>query len=111
MRCLRIYATPDGESHFGDVDIAMTMTSLFPDVAPLGLSAQYPTSRIRFVQVPADMREAGWHTAPGCVLTVWLDGIVEFETSDGEVRHVPAGDFVLVELRVSPPLNSCLTDY
>ena len=26
MRCLRIYATPDGESHFGEVDIAMTMT-------------------------------------------------------------------------------------
>jgi len=26
MRCLRIYATPDGEFHFGEVDIAMTMT-------------------------------------------------------------------------------------
>jgi hypothetical protein len=26
-----------------------------------------------------------------------LDGIVEFETSDGEVRHVSAGGFVLVE--------------
>jgi hypothetical protein len=25
MKCLRIYASPDGESHFGDVDIAMTM--------------------------------------------------------------------------------------
>ena len=26
-----------------------------------------------------------------------IDGIVEFETSDGEVRHVAAGGFVLVE--------------
>lgn len=39
----------------------------------------------------------GWHTPPGRVLAVWLDGIVEFETSDGEVRHVSAGGSVLVE--------------
>jgi hypothetical protein len=31
------------------------------------------------------------------VLAVWLDGIVEFEASDGEVRRVSAGGFVLVE--------------
>jgi hypothetical protein len=27
MKCLRIYASPDGESHFGDVDIAMTIVA------------------------------------------------------------------------------------
>ena len=97
MRCLRIYATPDGESHFGNVDIATTMTPLFPNEAPFGLSAEYSASRIRFVHVPAGVREAGWHRAPGRVLAVWLDGNVEFETSDGEVRHVSAGGFVLVE--------------
>jgi hypothetical protein len=30
MRCLRIYATADGEPHFGEVDIAMSITPLFP---------------------------------------------------------------------------------
>jgi hypothetical protein len=39
----------------------------------------------RFVYVPAGVREAGWHTPPGRMLAVWLDGIVEFETSDGEI--------------------------
>jgi hypothetical protein len=97
MRCLRVYATPDGESHFGEVEIATTMSPLFPNEAPFGLSAIYPASRLRFVHVPAGVREAGWHTPPGRVLAVWLDGIVEFETSDGEVRHVSAGGFVLVE--------------
>jgi hypothetical protein len=43
------------------------------------------------------MGEIGWHTPPGSVLTVWLDGIVKFETSDGEVRHVSAGGSMLVE--------------
>jgi hypothetical protein len=49
------------------------------------------------VHVPAGMGEIGWHTPPGSVLTVWLDGIVKFETSDGEVRHVSAGGSMLVE--------------
>lgn len=97
MRCLRIYATPDGESHFGEVDIAAAMTPLFPNEAAFALSAHYPASRIRFVHVPAGVCEAGWHTPPGRVLAVWLDGIVEFETSDGELRHVSPGGFVLVE--------------
>jgi hypothetical protein len=34
MRCLRIYATPDGESHFGEVDIPATM-------APYGVSTPF----------------------------------------------------------------------
>ena len=97
MRCLLIYATPDGEFHFGNVDIAMAMSPLFPNEASFGLSVHYPASHIRFVHVPAGVREAGWHTAPGRVLAVRLDGAVEFETSDGEVRRVSAGGFVLVE--------------
>ena len=52
MRCLRIYATPDGESHFGEVDIAMTMTPAFPNEAAFEISAYYPASRIRFSHIP-----------------------------------------------------------
>jgi hypothetical protein len=87
MRCLRIYATADGESHFGEVDIAMTITPLFPNEAPFELSAYYPASRVRFVRIPAGVREAGFHTPPDRLLAIWLDGHVEFETSDGEVRR------------------------
>ena len=34
---------------------------------------------------------------PERLLAIWLDGHVEFETSDGEVRRLPAGKAVLVE--------------
>ena len=34
MKCLRIFATPDGKSHFGEVDIATTLTRSFPNEAP-----------------------------------------------------------------------------
>jgi hypothetical protein len=97
MKCLRIYATPDGESDFGDADIPTTTMPLFPNEAPFRLSGHYSASRIRFVHVPAGVREAGWHIPPARVLAVWLDGIVEFEASDGDVRRVSAGSSVLVE--------------
>jgi hypothetical protein len=82
MRCLRIYATPDGESHFGDADIPTTTMPLFPNEAPFQLSCHYRASRIRFVRSTRRSKR-GWHIPPGRVLAVWLDGIVEFETSDG----------------------------
>ena len=63
MKCLRIYATPDGESHFGEVDIAMTMTPAFPNEAPFELSAYYPASRIRFAHIPAGVRSGLSHAA------------------------------------------------
>ena len=91
MKCLRIYATPDGESHFGDADIAMPMMPHFPDETPFGLSAHYPASRIRFVHVPAGVREVSWHRPPERVLAVWLDGIVEFETSEGAEHWCETG--------------------
>jgi hypothetical protein len=85
MKCLRIFATSDGE-HFGEVHIATTLTPLFPNEAPFELSAYYEASRVRFVHLPAGMREAGFHTPPGRLLAIWLDGQVEFETSDGEKK-------------------------
>ena len=96
MRCLRIYAAEDGESHFGEVEIATTKRSIHPGVAPFEMSAHYPASRIRFTRIPPGMHPVGWHTVPERVLTVRLDGSVEYETSDGEVRKVRGG-FVLVE--------------
>jgi hypothetical protein len=48
-------------------------------------------------EFPPACAQVGWHTVPERVLTVRLDGTVEYETSDGEVRHVPAGGFALVE--------------
>jgi hypothetical protein len=97
MKCLRIYADPDGESHFGEVDVGMKLMPLFPEQAPFELSAYYPASRVRFVHIPAGIRVAGFHTSPGRLLAIWLDGEVEYETSDGEMRRLVAGKAVLSE--------------
>jgi hypothetical protein len=96
MKCLRIYATPDGESHFDEVELPTTKRSVHPDAEPFDVTASYPTSRVRLTHIPAGMREVAWHTVPEPTLTVRLDGSVEYETSDGEVRFVPAGSFLLI---------------
>jgi hypothetical protein len=48
MKCLRIYATQDGESHFDEIDIPTNKRPVSPEIAPFELSANYPASRIRF---------------------------------------------------------------
>ena len=88
MKCLRIFATPDGESHFGEVDIPTTLTRSFPNGAPSAhyessRSAYYEASRVRFVHIPAGAREADFHNPPGRLLAIWLDGEVEFERATG----------------------------
>ncbi|PYB76942.1 hypothetical protein [Rhizobium wuzhouense] len=97
MKCLRIYATPDGESHFDEIEMPMTKVAVHPDAVPFEVTTSYPASRLRFTHIPAGMREVSWHTVPEPVLTVRLDGAVDYETSDGDTRHVKAGSFVLVE--------------
>ena len=42
MRCLRIYASSDGKSHFDEVDIPTPKSAIFPDTVPFELSAHYP---------------------------------------------------------------------
>lgn len=74
MRCLRIYATPDGESHFDEIDTPTARRLAIPGTAPFEISARYPASDIRFTAIPAAMREVGYHTVPERVLTVRLDG-------------------------------------
>ena len=65
MNCLRIYATPDGHSHFGEIDIPLTKRSIFLDAAPFELSAHYPAQRLRFTRIPQGMREVAWHKGAG----------------------------------------------
>ena len=50
MKCLRIYATPDGESHFDEVQLPTTKRSVHPDAVPFEVSASYQASRVRLTR-------------------------------------------------------------
>jgi len=65
MKCLCIYAPRMGS--------LISVMLIFPRRQCLSFlmkprSSHYPASRIRFVHVPAGVREAGWHIPPGRVL-------------------------------------------
>jgi hypothetical protein len=97
MKCLRIYAGSDGESHFADIDIPLTPIEFFPGVPLLRGSARHRATHVQFVTVPTEIREAGWHTPPEPLLVIWLNGETEFEASDGEIRRLGPGSAVLAE--------------
>jgi len=97
VTCLRIFADADGETHMEDIDIALQPRKLFADNPPLRLSDNFPASWCNICHVPTGMGEVDWHNPPQRLLVLWLTGEVEFETSDGDIRRLPAGSVVLAE--------------
>ena len=97
MQCLRIYTGPDGESHFGEIEIPLTSIEFFPGLLPLQVSERHRATQVQFVTVPAEIREASWHNPPEPLLAIWLNGETEFETSDGEIWRLGPGSVVFAE--------------
>lgn len=100
MKYIRLYAGPDGESHFEDVEVDL--------IAPLGTpqraagsraqaSAVFPTSTMRFVLIPPGGSPPDWHPAPQRQFVIMLEGEGEFQASDGEIRRIGPGGVLLVE--------------
>jgi hypothetical protein len=97
MKCLRVYSTADGESHFDEVEIPTISRQVHPTAAAFDVSMKYGASGIRFTRIPANAGRVDWHNVPERALTVRLEGSAEYQTSDGDQRHVPAGSFVMFE--------------
>jgi hypothetical protein len=91
MRITRIYADPEGESHFEEIEIKLQ------DAGEIGrLSAPHPVSSVIFRETTPD-DDFDWHCAPQRQFIVLLDGAIEIDASDGEKRRFGGGDVLLVE--------------
>lgn len=91
MRILRVYTGDDGESHFEDVEIALTSRS---DVGQL--SELVRATGIIFRQT--DARYAlDFHNAPRRQYVINLSGAVELEVGDGTKRMLGPGEILLAE--------------
>ena len=100
VKCLRIFADGNGETHMEDIDITLQPRKLFKDNPPLCLTDKLPASWYNVCYVPTGVGETGWHNPPQRLLVLWLTGEVgevEFETSDGDIRRLPPGSVVLAE--------------
>ena len=87
----RIYTDPAGETHFDEIDIPLN------DSGDIGaLSEKFPVTGIIFRHTDGDY-DYNWHNAPCRQFVIMLDGGVEIEVSDGNVRRFHSGDILLVE--------------
>ena len=87
----RIYSDANGDSHFEDFNI------LLNDSGPIGLlSDPLKVKEIIFREVE-QAYDYDFHNAPQKQYLVLLDGVIEIETSTGEIRHFKAGDILLLE--------------
>lgn len=91
MEYFRIFAGPDGESHFEDVKIDLT-----PGGGASDLSQMIPAQGVIFRRSSAD-QYIDWHNAPRRQFVITLSGEAEVEASDGEVRRIGPGTVMLAE--------------
>ncbi|MBI3967022.1 MAG: hypothetical protein HY329_15415 [Chloroflexi bacterium] len=96
MTYSRTYATPDGESHFEDVDVAMPPVEVVPGEPPLHMAETIRAVGIRPLRMPANW-DGGWHPTPRRWFAIGLSGELEVQTSDGEVRCFGAGSVWLMD--------------
>jgi len=94
MFYVRVYSGPDGESHFEDVLLNLTLTpslsdrSLASELMP-AMSAHFLRSGL---ELPSD-----WHSPRQRSLIVTMMGSWTVETSDGETRRFGPGSVALFE--------------
>jgi hypothetical protein len=97
MRLLRIYTSPDGESHFDEIEVPQPPAVIFAGEGTLQVSSKFRTTGIQFITVPAGIGEVGRHNPPERLFGIVLSGFIEFETSDGAIHRLDPGGAVLVE--------------
>ena len=92
----RLYSDAQGESHFGDIEIDLTLTDYAPRAQPLSLSSFTPATQFGFMNAPADW-SSDWHPATARAIFFVLSGEWEVTASDGEARRFSNGSVLLVE--------------
>ena len=90
MKYAEMYSGDEGETHFRDVDVVMSLVDLAPPSAPMNVSDFRAAKEVGFIHVPFGWG-GGWHTAPSVGHIFVLSGDLEVEVSDGEIRDFPQG--------------------
>ena len=94
---VRLYAGPDGESHFEDTDVALVPVEFIPGRPQVDLSARSAATGTAFIRLPAGWDSGGRYNSPRRNFFVTLSGELEIEASDGQVRHLGPGAVLLAE--------------
>ena len=94
MRYARLYAGPDGVSHFDDVNVESMPVEYLPDEPMVHLAQPRAVSTFVFARLPAGWR-GGQHRSPRSQFTIVLAGELEVLAGDGERRRFRPGGLYL----------------
>jgi hypothetical protein len=90
MKYVRLFAGPDGESHFEDIAFE------FNSEPPMRFPVSEWQPAVIFMNFPPELPPE-MHRARARLLHILVAGSWAMQTSDGEVRHFHPGDVVLAE--------------
>jgi hypothetical protein len=96
MHYTRLYAGPDGLSHFVDAEFALTEIAYAPPAPPFSISKAEPATAVAVTELPPGW-VGDWHPSPKLQWWFQLAGEIEVETGDGAKRRFTAGSIVRVE--------------
>lgn len=94
---VRLFADERGESHFEDLEIALEPMDFAPPAAPLNIAQFLPTGQSYWVGAPVGWGGETPHPSPRRQIFCVVQGEFVATTSDGTVRHFPAGSVILLE--------------
>jgi hypothetical protein len=94
MKYSEMYTDADGETHFRDVEVEFSLVDVAPPAAPMNISDFRPAKEVAFIIHPPGW-DGGWHPAPSVGHVFVLQGEMEVEVSDGEIRRFPQGSIWL----------------
>ena len=102
----QLYVGPDGETHFRDVRVSLTLQASAPPAPAYFQSALQPATALKHVVFPPlwgvhDRDRQIFHAASARRLIAIRRGIMSFRASDGETRELRAGDIIEV-LDIAP---------
>ncbi len=90
VKCTRLYADSDGESHVEDVELELTETNFAPPAPSMWVSSRSPAAAYHLLAAPSGWY-GDWHPAPMRQIFFLLRGEWDVESSDGAHTRWAAG--------------------
>lgn len=102
LRWTRLYCTPDNESHFETMSVALGQTNFAPPASPIFIGGGSPARKVVFGGFEqnwgaADVRSGKTHPTPVVQWITVLAGSMVLKTTDGDSRVIRAGDVMHLE--------------
>jgi hypothetical protein len=96
MQMLRLYATPDGESHYDTIEYSMNLLDDSPPAKPHWFTDAQTAKSWVYVRCPVGW-DGGLHPTPRRQIVICTSGSLRVTSSLDDTRELKPGDAVLLE--------------